>query len=142
MTQTSEQKPLSFGKNFAVLNLDWMTLLIEAVRETQEGKSFIANCRRWNDAVHAHNPRPRVFFSSLHFSRGELELASDSPFTELVRGYGSFTTGSPAVQIAPDFNVEEGDVFLQKTRWFAGAGNGLQQMLSSQKIDTVVIVRQ
>lgn len=141
MSNTPEQKPLSFGTNYAVLNLDWMTLLIDAVRDTKEGQSFIANCRRWNDVVHALNPPPMTIFSRLHFSHGEQELASSGPFTKLIRGYGSFTTGSPAVQIAPDFKMEEGDSYLQKTRWFAGAGNGLVQMLRARKIDTVLIVR-
>lgn len=121
MTYTPEQKLLSFGKNYAVLNLDWMMLLIDVVRETKEGPLFIANCRRWIDAVHALNPRPMVIFSSFHFSCGEPDLASNGPFTKLITGCGSFTTGSSAVQIAPDFNVEEGDVFLQKMRWYTGA---------------------
>lgn len=137
---TLEQQPLSFGSNYAVLNLDWMKALIDTVKKTDEGKQFVANCRRWNDAVYHKSARPLTIFSSLHFDHGEPELASNSPFTRLVKSYGNFATDSPEVQIAPHFQVRPEDVLLQKTRWYAGEGNKLQQILKVQNIDTVVIV--
>lgn len=37
---------LSFGDNYAVLNLDWMPLLINAVKETTEGQSLIKKLQK------------------------------------------------------------------------------------------------
>jgi nicotinamidase-related amidase len=48
--------------------------------------------------------------------------------------------GSAGVQIASNFTVDERDIVLQKTRWYAGAGNSLEQILKAQNIDTVIIV--
>ncbi|KIX05969.1 uncharacterized protein Z518_03943 [Rhinocladiella mackenziei CBS 650.93] len=44
------------------------------------------------------------------------------------------------VQIDSLFAVDERDIVVQKTRWYAGAGNSWEQILRAQNIDTVVIV--
>lgn len=37
---------VDFGSNYAILNLDWMTILINAVEDTPEGKAMISNCSK------------------------------------------------------------------------------------------------
>ncbi|KZF21695.1 Isochorismatase hydrolase [Xylona heveae TC161] len=139
VAQQSPEGALTFGKNYAILNLDWMAVLIDAVKNTTEGQSFISNCSRWNDAVHEKDPRPLTIFTSLSFHHGQPELAKGAPFTKLLQGFGSLTTGSPGVQIASNFTVDEKDIVLQKTRFYAGAGNALEQILKAQNIDTVIL---
>jgi nicotinamidase-related amidase len=137
----SSESPLSFGQHYAVLNLDWMSLLVDGIKDTTVGREFITNCSVWNDAVHQKDPRPLTIFTTLFFSNpSQPELAEDSPFTRLLRGYGKFEKGSPGVQISSQFTVDEKDIILQKTRWYAGAGNNLEQILRAQNIDTVIIV--
>ncbi|KAM0215183.1 hypothetical protein ACHAQD_008511 [Fusarium lateritium] len=133
---------LGFGHHFAVLNLDWMSILINAAKHSTEGQAFISNCIRWNDAVHAKQPRPLTVFTSLYFSNSfQPELSSDinAPFTMLVREFDPFIKGSDAVRIYPEITVDDEDIVLQKTRWYAGAGNALEQILRTQNIDTVII---
>lgn len=132
---------LSFGSNYAILNLDWMAILINAVRDTPEGQTMIANCARWNDAAHLKNPRPLTIFSTLSFSPNQHEVAPDSPFSRLIAPFGDFRNGSSEVQICDDFQVDEKDLILQKTRWSATTGSALEQILKAQNIKTVVIVR-
>jgi hypothetical protein len=137
----SAEGNLSFGQHYAVLNLDWMSLLIDGIKDTAVGQEFIKNCSRWNDAVHQKDPRPLTIFTSLSFcDPAQPELAKDSPFARLLQGYGSFDKRSQGVQIDSNFMVDEKDVILQKTRWYAGAGNSLEQILRAQQIDTVIIV--
>ncbi|KAI1372493.1 cysteine hydrolase family protein [Hypoxylon crocopeplum] len=133
------ESALTFGKSYAILNLDLMSILIDSIRGTTEGLVFIFNCSRWNDAVHRKGPRPLIVFTSLFFDPGELELAKGAPFGKLVERFGSFASDSPGVQIASDFTVDEQDIILQKTRWHAGTGNSLEQILRAQKIDTVIL---
>ncbi|OBT67286.1 hypothetical protein VE03_02623 [Pseudogymnoascus sp. 23342-1-I1] len=130
---------VDFGQHYAVLNLDWMSLLINAIEETPEGKSMIASCSKWNDAVHSKSNRPLTVFTSLAFNRGQPELEVNKPFARLIAPFGSFEDGSPGVNIYPHFTVDEKDVVLRKTRWSATTGNNLKQILKAQRIDTVVI---
>ncbi len=136
------ESPVSFGRRCAVLNLDLMSILIDPVTDTDEGHAFLSSCVRWNDAVHRKDPRPLTIFTSLFFSTPiQAELAHhDAPFTVLVRSFDTFQASFPGVQIDSRFVVDEKDIVLQKTRWYAGAGNALEQILRAQNIDTVVIV--
>ncbi|KAF3404625.1 hypothetical protein DPV78_002987 [Talaromyces pinophilus] len=131
--------PLNFGSNYAILNLDWMTILINAVEDTPEGQAMIANCTKWNDAVHLKTPRPLTIFSTLSFSPNQYEVALDSPFTRLIAPLGDFKDGSPEVQICDVFKTDEKDLILRKTRWSATTGSALEQTLKAQNIKTVVI---
>jgi nicotinamidase-related amidase len=143
-TLPTASRPFSFGCRYAVLNLDLMSILIDAAKGTAEGRTFISNCVRWNDAVHAKETRPLTIFTSLFSHQSQLELAvnENAPFTKLVRNFNAtFEKGSRDVQIDPSFVVDEQDIVLQKTRWYAGMGNALEQILRAQNIDTVVIVR-
>ena len=141
--QQPAESPVLLGRRYAILNLDLMSILIDAVKDTDEGQTFISSCVRWNDAVHRKDPRPLTIFTSLFFStpsQPELAHNDDTPFTKLVRSFDTFQVGSPGVQIDPRFVVDEKDIVLQKTRWYAGAGNALEQILRAQNIDSVVIV--
>ncbi|CEI68006.1 hypothetical protein FVEN_g7721 [Fusarium venenatum] len=69
----------------------------------------------------------------------ELHPVDREPFTKVVRGFHKFEKGSPGVQIDSRFTVGEADIVLPKTRWYAGAGNALEQILKSRNIDTVII---
>lgn len=129
-----------FGKHYAVLNLDFMNALIDIVKDTDTGKTLIHNCSLWNDTVHSKDARPLTIFTSLYFGTQAAELANDAPFTSLVNGFSCFTAGSTPVEISSHFAVDEKDVLLQKTRWYAGSGNSLEQILRAQNIDTVIIV--
>lgn len=131
-----------FGQNFAVLNLDLMTVLIDIVKECPEGQAFMSHCAIWNDAVHRISPQPLTIFTSLFFNPGMPELSKGAPFTKLIGGFGSLIAGSMGVQVASEFRTSETDVILQKTRMSASAGNRLVQILQAQNIDTVIIVRQ
>ncbi|KAE8557336.1 hypothetical protein TMatcc_004788 [Talaromyces marneffei ATCC 18224] len=107
---------LSFGSNYAILNLDWTTILINAVKDTPEGPAMITNCIKWNDAVHLKTPRPLTVFSTLSFSPNQREVAPDSPFARLITPFGEFRKGSSEAQICDAFKVDEKDLILQKTR--------------------------
>ncbi|KAH8429870.1 cysteine hydrolase [Aspergillus melleus] len=115
---SSSANSVNFGKNYAVLNLDWMALLLNAVEESPEGQSLIANYSRWNNAP---------------------DLRLKTPFSKLLEPFGTFETGTPGVEIDPRFTVDEKDVVLRKARWSATTGNNLEQILKAQSIDTVVI---
>ncbi|GKZ26483.1 hypothetical protein AbraIFM66951_003623 [Aspergillus brasiliensis] len=135
----SSDNKVDFGKNYAILNLDWMALLLNAVGETPEGQSLIANYSRWNDAVHEKTDRPLTVFTTLQFNLGQPDLQPNTPFSKLIEPFGTFETGTSGVEIDPRFTVDERDVVLRKTRWSATTGNNLEQILKAQGIDTVVI---
>ncbi|KAH8427882.1 uncharacterized protein LDX57_005587 [Aspergillus melleus] len=130
----------SFGEHYAVLNLDWMSVLINAAQDTAEGQALISNCSVWNDAVHQKDPRPLTIFTTLAFNRAQPEVQANAPFAQLIAPFGNFEVGSPEVQIDPRFKLDEKDVVLHKTRWSATMGNSLEQILKAQGIDTVIIV--
>ncbi|KAL6874263.1 Isochorismatase-like protein [Trichoderma longibrachiatum] len=132
--------PLSFGKRYAVLNLDFMNILFDIVKDTPEGSKFVANCSRWVDAVHKRDPRPLTVFTTLYFtSPSQAELPSDAPFTKLVNGFGTFDEKNTEVQVPSYLNIDDKDIVLQKTRCYAGAGNALETILKENNVDTVVI---
>ncbi|KAJ5641159.1 hypothetical protein N7528_000784 [Penicillium herquei] len=137
---TTGKDVLDFGQHFAVLNLDWMSILMSAVQDTDEGMAMIQSCIRWNDAVHQQKPRPLTIFSTLAFNRGKPEVDANTPFGQLIAPFGDFETGSADVQIDPRFMIDEEDLILHKTRWSATTGNSLEQILKAQGIDTVIIV--
>ena len=130
----------NFGQRYAVLNLDWMALLIGAVEDSPEGKALIANYTRWNEAVHQKATRPLTIFTTLSFQSGQPEVARNKPFAKLIAPFSEFKAGTPDAQIDSRFTVDEKDVVLPKTRWSATMGNSLEQILKAQDIDTVIIV--
>ncbi|OQV06544.1 hypothetical protein CLAIMM_11096 [Cladophialophora immunda] len=140
MQQRSVDDPSDFGNNYAILNLDLMALLVEAIQDTLEGKAFISNCARWNDAVHAKESRPLTIFTSMFLSTAsQFELQKKSPFAKLIKEFDPFLKGAPAVAVDSRFQKDEKDIMLQKIRWYGGCGNALERILQSQNIDTVII---
>jgi nicotinamidase-related amidase len=137
---TVTNNSFSFGKHYAVLNLDLIDALVDSVSDSPEGQSFINNTAHWIDAVHARNPPPlsiftRIFFTNLH--RPELGPKSGMRVNDGMLG----TANSSETQIYSAFHVNEtaGDTVLQKTRYYAGGDNALEQILRAQQIDTVII---
>ncbi|PWY71303.1 cysteine hydrolase family protein [Aspergillus eucalypticola CBS 122712] len=130
---------INFGKNYAVLNLDWITVLIDAVKDTPEGQALIENLAKWNDAVHARASRPITIFSTLSFYPGQPEVQAGTPFANLIAPFGEFRHGSPETQIHKAFNVDSKDIVLAKTRWSATTGSVLEQILQAHGVKTVII---
>jgi nicotinamidase-related amidase len=131
---------LSFGEHYAILNIDWMSVLIHAVEETPEGKALVSSLTRWNIAIHRKTNRPLTIFTTLAFSRGQPEVEINKPFSRLIASFGSFEDGSPNTNIDPRFVVDNNDILLRKTRWSVTTGSNLEQILKAQGIDTVIIV--
>ena len=140
MISDATTDPPNFGQHYAILNLDWMSILIGAVENTPEGQALIANYIRWDEAVHQKTPRPLTIFTSLSFSHGQPEIERNKPFANLIAPFGTFEAGSPEAQIDSRFKVDEKDVVLPKTRGAATTGNALEQILKAQGIETVIIV--
>jgi len=131
---------LSFGQHYAVLNLDLINALISSVADTTAGSAFINNTARWIDAVHAQNPPPLSIFTRIYFLNAhQPEIGPNTPFAQVGGALG--TANSTETMLYPAFNFDEaaGDTVLQKTRYYAGAGNALEEMLRAQQIDTVIL---
>jgi nicotinamidase-related amidase len=136
----SENKSFNFGRHYAVLNLDMISGIVGAVNSTAAGQQFITNTAKWIDAVHAQDPTPLSIFTRVYFSNSHLpEIGPQSPFGAVASSLG--TKSNPLTELYPAFRVdrEAGDVVLQKTRYYAGAGNALEEILSTQGIDTVIL---
>lgn len=70
------------------------------------------------------------------------EISTSSPFYSVLAGLGNITESDVETKLYPAFKpLPDYDVVLRKTRYFAGMGNTLVQILRNQKIDTVVLVR-
>ena len=138
----SSNTTINFGRNYAVLNLDLITGLVAPVNGSTAGNTFISSVAKWINAVHEVKPQPLTIFSRIYFSTPQKpEIGPDAPFGKAVAGLGNVTSSDPITEIYPAFNVTKNvDVVIQKTRYYAGAGNGLEEILSTQKIDTVVLV--
>lgn len=135
-------KDITFDRDFAVFHLDLMSVLTEAVEGTPQGDAFVKHTVEWVEAVHQHNKRPLTIYTSLSFANSSHpELAPDAPFTRMLSGYGDFSAGNKRVQIDSRMAPQEEDIVLQKSRWYAGAGNSLETILSAKGIKTVVVVR-
>ena len=130
----------SFGRHYAVLNLDLINALVGSVADLPAGKAFISNVANWIDAVHAQDPPPLSIFTRIYFSNSKKpEVGKQAPFYQVGGALG--TAASNDTKLYSAFNVDHkaGDVVLQKTRYYAGAGNQLEQILSTQQIDTVIL---
>ena len=131
---------LSFGQHYAVLNLDLINGLVAPLASEPAGSAFIDNVATWIDAVHAQNPPPLSIFTRIYFNNARKpEIKPGSGFAGVS---GPLTTANAtATQLYPAFHVDEaaGDVILQKTRYYAGTGNPLEEILRAQSIDTVIL---
>ncbi|KAK3638662.1 hypothetical protein LTR56_012968 [Elasticomyces elasticus] len=131
---------ISFGRHYAVLNLDLINLLVSGVASTPAGSAWIANVARWNDAVHAQSPAPLSIFTRIYFTNShQPEIGPSSPFAQVGGALGTAASNLTAIYPAFYVNDTAGDVVLQKTRYYAGAGNGLEEILRAQQINTVIL---
>lgn len=136
----ASNESLSFGKHYAVLNLDLINGLVAPLASTPAGASFIANTASWINAVHAQSPPPLSIFTRIYFSNARKpEVKPGSGFADVSAPLG--TVNATATQVYSAFEVDEGkgDVVLQKTRYYAGTGNALEEILRAQSIDTVIL---
>lgn len=137
---SNESSTLSFGKHYAVLNLDLIPGILGTTPDTPAGQIFVNSTASWIDAVHRQTPPPLSIFTRIYFSNArQPEIGPQSPFAQVSSTLG--TSSDPNTEIYSAFHVDEaaGDVVLQKTRYYAGAGNGLEEILRAQQIDTVVL---
>lgn len=137
---SNESSTLSFGKHYAVLNLDMIPGIMQPIINTTAGQAFINSTATWQNAVHAQKPPPLSIFTRIYFSNArQPEIGPTSPFAKVGGALG--TSSDPNTIIYPAFHVDEkaGDVVLQKTRYYAGFGNPLEQILRAQQIDIVVL---
>jgi len=131
---------LSFGTHYAVLNLDLINAIVGTLPSTPAGQKWVSNVAYWIDTVHAQTPAPLSIFTRIFYSNSrQPELGPTTPFAAAGGALGN--SSDPKTDIFPAFNVDEaaGDVVLTKTRYYAGAGNALEEILSSQGIDTVIL---
>jgi nicotinamidase-related amidase len=138
--QNVSEESVNFGKHYAVLNLDLINAIVTPIAASKEGRKFIKNTAKWIDAVHAVEPAPLSIFTRIYFSSDlKPELKANSGFADLVEGITTEDDNSTAIY--PDFNVKQdtGDIVLAKTRYYAGDGNALEEILRAQKIKTVVL---
>ena len=137
---SNETSTLSFGKHYAVLNLDLIPGILQPIINTTAGQTFINSTATWINAVHAQNPPPLSIFTRIYFSNArQPEIGPKSPFAKAGGALGD--SSDPNTVIYPAFHVNEtaGDVVLQKTRYYAGFGNPLEEILRAQQIDTVIL---
>ncbi|KAJ5759429.1 cysteine hydrolase family protein [Penicillium odoratum] len=138
---TVTNSSLSFGSHYAVLNLDLVNAVMEIINTTSQGKAFIKNTAKWIDAVHKQSPPPISIFSRVYASNSLMpEIAPSVPFYSAIATIGNLTESDVASQLYPAFKpLPDYDVVLQKTRYYAGTGNTLVQILRNQNIDTVIL---
>ena len=150
---TRNGSSINFGNHWAALHLDYINSIVGSVNETAEGQQFINNSVRWVDAVHAlpstqgnlssldGGISPLTIWSRIYYSTPQApELKPGSPRALGTNPDSPVTVeSSPGSQIYPAFNVTENDLIVRKSRYYAGAGNQLEQVLDSQHIDTVVL---
>lgn len=141
---TVTNSTFSFGSHYAVLNLDLINALVGSVAGTTAGDAWINSTATWIDAVNAQDPKPLSIFSRIYFSNVmKPELGPETPFAVVGNSIpGDGTVNDTYTDIYPSFMVNTtSDVVVQKARYYAGAGNQLEEILRSQLIDTVILVR-
>ncbi|RDW61826.1 cysteine hydrolase [Aspergillus mulundensis] len=130
----------TFGQNYAVLNLDLINGVVSPLAETSEGQAWINNTSTWIDAVHVQSPRPLTIYTRIYYSSPLApELSPDIPFYKAAAAFGNITESDPVTQIYLAFAPAETDVVLRKSRYYAGDGNSLEEILRTQRVDTVVL---
>lgn len=115
--------------------------LTDSVSSTSQGSAWINSTTAWISAVHSQKPTPLSIYTRIYFSSSQRpEIGSTTPFAAAIGALGNVTRADTAGQIYPAFKHDNiNDVVLQKTRYYAGAGNPLEEILSSQGIDTVIL---
>ncbi|KAF2089026.1 Isochorismatase hydrolase [Saccharata proteae CBS 121410] len=137
----ASSSPLSFGRHYAVLNLDLINGLVSTVEATTAGQAFINSTATWIDAVHAQSPPPISIWTRIYFFNDlKPEIKPGSGFEQVASSLGNATEDTTQTQIYDAFHVlEDYDVVLKKARYYAGTANALEQILRAQSIDTVIL---
>ena len=122
--------------------MDYINGIAGGVANTSAGESFIANTGNWIDAVHAQNPPPLSIYTRIYFSAStKPDIGPNAPFASVGGMLG--TMDDPLTELVPDLqsrvNQSLNDVVLPKTRYYAGAGTALEEILRTQEIDTVIL---
>lgn len=133
---------LSFGKHYAVLNLDYINGIAGGLANTTAGEAWLANTANWIDAVHAQDPPPLSIYTRIYYSAStKPEIGPNSPFAKVGGAFG--TSDDPLTELYPvvQDRVDEdlNDVVIAKTRFYAGANSPLEGILRAQEIDTVIL---
>lgn len=139
---TVTNSTFSFGQHYAVLNLDLIEGLVSGINTTVSGQAFINNTKTWIDAVHQQTPAPISLWTRIYYSNSQQpEIGPNSPFRKVTAALpDNGTESSPATQIYHAFSpLPDYDVILRKSRYCAGDGNSLEEILKSQGIDTVIL---
>jgi len=115
--------------------------LVPYVNSTTAGQAWINSTSTWISHVHQQRPAPLSIYTRIYFTTSQRpEIGPSTPFAAAAAGLGNITSSALEGQIYPAFKHDNADdVVLQKTRYYAGAGNGLEEILSSQGINTVVL---
>lgn len=137
-----ENETLSFGKHYAVLNLDYINAIAGSLANTTAGEAFLTNTVAWIDAVHAQDPPPLSIYTRIYFSAPtKPEIGPNAPFGNVGGALG--TMEDPLTELVPQVqsrvDAQLNDVVIPKTRYYAGAGNALEEILGTQEIDTVIL---
>ncbi|KAF2168671.1 hypothetical protein M409DRAFT_65543 [Zasmidium cellare ATCC 36951] len=142
----NESSKLSFGKYYVVLNLDVENGAVIPYENNTAGKAWISNLACWIHAVHRQSPPPLSIYTAVAYVNShKLELGVQSgeavPFVRngAPELFGAADTKTTKIYERFYVNETAGDVVLPKARFYAGAGNQLEEILRAQKIDTVVL---
>ncbi|KAL3496718.1 cysteine hydrolase family protein [Aspergillus germanicus] len=141
---TATSTPLSFGQNYAVLNLDLINGVVAPLANTTEGRKWINSTATWIDAVHKQSPPPLSIYTRIYYSSAAApELSPSTPFYQVAAAFGNLTEQSPVSHIypafAPDDSEDSRDVVLRKSRYYAGDGNSLEEILRTRGVEKVIL---
>ncbi|XHG08638.1 hypothetical protein AWENTII_011731 [Aspergillus wentii] len=90
--------------------------------------------------VHKQEPPPLSIYTRIYYSNSlRPEVSEDIPFWHFASAFGNLTADSPESQVYSAFEPLEEDVVLRKSRYYAGDGNSLEEILRTQKVDTVIL---
>ncbi|KAK4504569.1 hypothetical protein PRZ48_005485 [Zasmidium cellare] len=142
----NESSNITFGKYYAVLNLDVENGAVVPWENTTAGKDWISNLACWIDAVHRQHPPPLSIYTAVAYvnsRKPELGVQSGHAVPFVSNGapelFGAADTKTTKIYKGFHVNETAGDVVLPKARFYAGAGNQLGEILRAQKIDTVIL---
>ncbi|KAI7679708.1 hypothetical protein KC353_g22207, partial [Hortaea werneckii] len=94
----------------------------------------------WIDAVHAQQPPPLSIWTRIYFTNpSQPELGPSTPFRQIGGALGASNDSNTFIYPAFDVDEGAGDAVLAKTRYYAGFGNSLEEILRAQQIDTVIL---
>lgn len=114
---------------------------VDAVSPWNLHRTHNTNSTPWC-SVHAQSPPPLSIYTRIYYSNEmRPEISTDTPFLQAVASLGNATESDPETQLYPAFAPLDGwDVVLRKSRYYAGDGNSLEEILRGQKIRTVILV--